>query len=306
MNNYYKLFYYILITIVLSVSVYANDNTSTNSIIVKNEKNLMISSKDNFKGLCNKLEQFDSDIENLKKLNAYDRSEEKIKIINSKNKFLSGDFIIKLSSKEFELGDYNFTKSSFDIKNIKFINQMSLSLEKPIRLNVKKENAKMIAAKKELGILDLYLKVKLKDAMNLSCKDKVNFKIKPYIYEYFFMCARSNNIIDYEILHHYKDKFIKTPHIDLDNISKKKKIDKLFTKLERNLHSCRLRFNGYGMKIYQINIEENGDKEIINKSASFNNENLRKCINTEIEKINFPKCNHKYSIYFSVVLGNLD
>ena len=229
-----------------------------------------------------------------------------IKIKKLKKKFLSGDFIIKLVSSEFEIGDYNFSDSSFEINNIKLSSSISINLDKPITLNVKKENAKMIAAKKELGILDLYLKVKLQGIKDLSCDKDMNVKIKPQIYEYFFMCARSNNIIDYEILHANKDKFIKDPFIDIKSLKKKATISRVFNKLERHIQSCKIRFNGFGTKIYKINISPDGEKKIINKSSYFNNEKLEECISKEVQKLELPKSKNEYQIYFSIVLSNLD
>jgi len=296
MNNYYKSFIYLLIFIPIFTSLYGSNP----------ERDLIISNKDNFKSLCTKLEEFDKDITKLKNLNAYDRSEEKIKINNLKKKFLSGDFIIKLASTEFELGDYNFSDSSFEINNIKLSTSISINLNKPVTLNVKKENAKMIAAKKELGILDLYIKVKLQGIKDLSCDKDMNIKIKPQIYEYFFMCARSNNIIDYEILHENKDKFIKDPFIELENLKKKKLINRIFYKLERRIQSCKIRFNGFGTKIYEINISTEGEKKIINKNSYFNNHELEECISKEVQSLEFPGYESQYKVYFSIVLSNLD
>jgi len=163
----------------------------------------------------------------------------------------------------------------------------------------------MIAAKKELGILDLYLKVNIEKNNDLSCNDKESFDIKPNVLEYFFMCAQSNNIIDYDILHSEKDEFIKTPFIELSNSKKKKMIERMFHKLEVKIQSCRIRFNGYGTNIYQINVTKDGVIKVTNKNNSFTNENLENCITSEIKKQEFPSCTKDYSIYFSVVLSNL-
>lgn len=293
-NNYNSIFYIILIF--CSINIFSEEKIFFN--------------RNNFKNLCESLNNFKNRKNNLNKLNAYDRAEERLRINDEKKKFLNNYFIIHLNSDEFELGDYNFSHSNFKIKNIKLKSGLELETDNEILLNISKEDAKMIAAKKKLGILDLYLKIKLKNiesSYNDYCniKSKKLVKLKPKIYEYFFMCAQSNKIIDYELLDKKEDKFISSPFIDLKDKEKIKKINKNLSAIEKRIYYCKNKFKGYGTKIYQIKIDLDGDKILVNKTSSFRNKDLEHCIDKEILKEEFPKINKEYSIYFSIVISNI-
>lgn len=297
MNYNSNIFIYLLL-LIYSIHLFSSDKNYFN--------------KSNINDLCEKLNNFQRKKLELNTLNAYDRAEEKIKLHNEQKKFMESYFIIKLTSNEFQLGDYNFANSYFEIKNIKLNSKVQIELNVPILLNIKKNNAKMIAAKKELGILDLYLKIRLNDlsdfysnyCTNENKKNKITH-IYSTVYEYFFMCAQSGNVIDYELLHEKKDKFISSPFIDLKDIKKKNEIKKILNSFEKNIYNCKKKFNSYGMKIYQININSNGSKQIINKNSSFSNKNLEHCIDKVISEKELPKTNEGYSVFFSVVVSNL-
>jgi hypothetical protein len=305
MNNNYKILIYILSLTFSSIAF-------SSKTITLNKKNIILLNKSNFNNLCTKLKDFENNEEELKNLNAYDRSEEKIKIKKEKKEFLNSYYIIKLTSSEFELGDYIFSNSYFEVKNIKLNSGIKIELATPIHLNIEKENAKMIAAKKELGILDLYLKVKLKELLKLSSNqcnsDKEIIKIKPKIYEYFFMCSQSNNVIDYEIASEGKEnieKFIDTPYIELEDNEKIHQINIDFKKLEKKISDCKYKNSGYGTKLYKLTINANGEKFISGKHSSFSNKNLENCIDNQINKQSFPQNKKDYSIYFSIVISNI-
>ncbi len=295
MNNSYHFIFYILL-IIYSFGIFSEEKIFFN--------------RNNFRNLCKRLNDFKIRIDNLENLNAYDRAEERITINKEKSKFLDSYFIIHLKSDEFELSDYNFLSSSFKIENIKLKSGMEIVTDKDILLNIKKENAKMIAAKKKLGILDLYLKVKLKNMATsyddyCNSKNKKIIKIRPKIYEYFFMCAQSNNVIDYELLYEKKDKFISSPFVDLTDEQKLKEVNYKFSVLEKSVYKCKIRFDGYGTKIYELKIDSNGESVLINKGASFSSKKLEDCIDREIIKQHFPKSDKEYSIYFSIVVSNI-
>ncbi len=295
MNNSYSLIFYIILTF-YSINIFSEERIFFN--------------RNNFKNLCERLNEFKNQKKNLDNLNAYDRAEERIKINKEKSKFMDSYFIIHLKSDEFKLSDYDFTAFHFKIENIKLKSGLEIIPNKDILLNIEKENAKMIAAKKKLGILDLYLKIKLENTATLyndycNIKNKKIIKLKPKIYEYFFMCAQSNDIIDYELLYKKKDKFISSLFIDLRDKEKIKKIKNNLSLVEKRIYYCKNKFKGYGTKIYQIKVDLDGDKILVNKGSTFANKDLEYCIDREILREKFPEISKEYSIYFSIVISNI-
>jgi len=258
--------------------------------------------------ICKSIKILNGKKKDLEKLNAYDRAEEKLKIDNEIKKMTRGYFILKVSSSEFSLKDYNFKNDYFEIGQIKLKTGLKIITDIPVYLNISKEKAKMVAAKKKLGILDLYLKIKLKNSDNFYenyCLNRKKAIISPEIKEYFFMCSKSDEIIDYEIVGN-KEHFVDNPFIDEVNPENRARVLKEFRLLENKFFLCRLKNKGYGIKIYEIKVFKDGDKVLINRSSEIKNKELERCVDKKVMEAMFPVQEQDYKIYFSVVFSNME
>ncbi len=248
---------------------------------------------------------------NYKDLNAFDKSEKKYLYLKNKEELLNKLYLLKLSPADYTFDDYNYKNSEFVVKEIFFKDKnVKFQLKNELKIKVPQNLAKIIAAKKELEFMDIYVVVKFQTESEISnqfCNNNPNIVFYPEVYEYIIVCTQSGKVIFGDEIENISknENFINSPLIEGLLEDETKDINSYLLNLNKEIEIC-LISKEYGVKLYELNINESGVViKNISSNSTFSN-TLEKCVDDIIVKRSYPKFDKKYTVYFSVVIPNIN
>jgi hypothetical protein len=241
-------------------------------------------------------------------LNAYDRAKIKVSFKKKIERITERFHIFKFKSSEFKIGDYDFDLEAFPVIEI-MTKDIKVKLKEPLFLRISAKNAKLIASKKEFGLLNLYLKAKFKGDkkmfLNNYCNSNDSITLDLDIYEYSLNCSITGAFFSYEKIKYNKK--VKLVSIEIENVDKKyySFIKKNLIVLNEKLERCYNLNKGSGIKFYTLEVSK--DRVKVDSGSQTNiSPLLEKCLDNQIKNYKYPILkNETYKVYFSVVLPNL-